>query len=67
MAYQLCRHIRTNGRRCKAASLNQNIYCFFHQHLHHTDATSGYLPGQHIEHTALEHRESVSRSDASAA
>ena len=67
MAYLLCRHIRTNGRRCKAASLNQNIFCFFHQHLHHThrtfrptEATQAYLlPGQHIQLNPLEDRDSI--------
>ena len=67
MQFDLCRHIRTNGRRCQAAALTGNNWCFFHEHLHrrhqgfrHTEATRGYLiPGQHIELTALEDRESV--------
>lgn len=67
MSYHLCRHIRTNGRRCKAASLQGNIWCFYHQRLHathqafrQTEATRGYLiPGQNIELTTLEDRESI--------
>jgi hypothetical protein len=64
---KLCRHIKTNGTRCKAPSLADGIWCYFHSRLHqrhatyrHTKNTGGYLiPGQHIELTALEDRESV--------
>jgi hypothetical protein len=67
MQYTLCRHIKTNGTRCKAPSLTSANWCYFHHRLHqrhntfrHTEATRGYLiPGQHIELTALEDRESV--------
>ena len=67
MTYRLCRHIKTNGTRCKAPSLNGGTWCYFHNRLHQrhtafrpTQATRGYLiPGQHIELTALEDRESV--------
>jgi len=62
MQYELCRHIKTNGTRCKAPSLTDGLWCYFHHRLHqrhdafrHTEATRGYLiPGQHIELTALE-------------
>jgi hypothetical protein len=64
---KLCRHIKTNGTRCKAPSLTNGIWCYFHSRLHqrhatyrHTKDTRGYLiPDQHIELTALEDRESV--------
>jgi hypothetical protein len=67
MQLSLCRHIKTNGTRCKAPSLTDGQWCYFHHRLHqrhatfrHTEATRGYLiPGQHIELTALEDRESV--------
>ena len=67
MPLTLCRHIRTNGTRCKSPSLTAEKWCYFHHRLHdrhktyrHTEATRGYLvPGQHIELTALEDRESV--------
>jgi hypothetical protein len=63
----LCRHIKTNGTRCQAPSLTDGLWCYFHHRLHQrhtafrpTQATRGYLiPGQHIELTALEDRESV--------
>jgi len=62
-----CRHIRTNGLQCGAPKLHDGVYCFFHNRLNqrhtsyrHTQATRGYLvPGQHIQLTALEDRESV--------
>jgi hypothetical protein len=67
MQYELCRHIKTNGLQCKAAALTGGLWCYFHHRLHQrhtafrpTQATRGYLiPGQHIEHTPLEDRESV--------
>ncbi len=67
MQLALCRHIKTNGTRCKAPSLTDGLWCYFHHRLHQrhtafrpTEATRGYLiPGQHIELTALEDRESV--------
>jgi len=67
MQYTLCRHIKTNGTRCKAPSLTDVLWCYFHHRLHQrhtpfrpTQATRAYLiPGLHIELTALEDRESV--------
>ena len=67
MKTAICRHIKTNGRRCKSPSLGLSAFCYFHSRLHqthkrfrHNDATRGYLiPGQHIELAALEDRESV--------
>ena len=67
MQLALCRHIKTNGTRCQAPSLTNRTWCYFHHRLHQrhsafrpTQATRGYLiPGQHIELTALEDRESV--------
>jgi hypothetical protein len=67
MQLALCRHIKTNGTRCQAPSLTGGLWCYFHQRLHQrhntfrpTAATRGYLiPGQHVELSALEDRESV--------
>jgi len=67
MQLPLCRHIKTNGTRCKAPSLTGELWCYFHHRLHQqhrtvrqTPATRGYLiPGQHIELATLEDRESV--------
>ena len=35
MPYELCRHIRTNGRRCQSPALRDENWCFFHERLHH--------------------------------
>jgi hypothetical protein len=67
MQYPLCRHIKTNGLQCKSPSLTESDWCYFHNRLHqrhsayrHTPTTRNYLiPGQHIELSALEDRESV--------
>ena len=67
MPYRLCRHIKTNGLQCHSPALDHGQWCYFHHRLHGrhekyrpTEATRGYLiPGQHIELTALEDRESV--------
>jgi hypothetical protein len=67
MQLTLCRHVKTNGTRCKAPSLTGGTWCYFHHRLHQrhtafrsTAATRGYLiPGQHIELNVLEDRESV--------
>jgi hypothetical protein len=67
MELTLCRHIKTNGTRCKSPSITDGLWCYFHHRLHQrhsnyrqTEATRGYLiPGQHVELTTLEDRESV--------
>src|SRR5438874_1792238 len=67
MQLTLCRHIKTNGTRCQSPSLTDGLWCYFHHRLHQrhntfhpTPATRGYLiPGQHIELSTLEDRESV--------
>lgn len=67
MQYPLCRHIRTNGSQCKSPSLTEKDWCYYHDRLHqrhsgyrYTKATQGYLlPGQHIQLSPLEDRDSV--------
>ena len=67
MQFPLCRHVKTNGRQCQSPALDQSVYCYFHDHLHrrhsgfrHAKTTQNYLvPGQHIELSPLEDRESV--------
>ena len=66
-AIPLCRHIRTNGLRCKSPALTEAPYCYFHSRLNerhsryrHTAVTRGYLiSGQHIQLSTLEDRESI--------
>jgi hypothetical protein len=67
MYVALCRQIKTNGLRCKAPAMTETPYCYFHCRLNerhsgfrHTAASRGYLvPGQHIQLSALEDRESI--------
>jgi hypothetical protein len=67
MQYPLCRHIKTNGLQCHSPALTDGRWCYFHNRLHQqhsiyrqTEASRGYLiPGQHIELSTLEDRESV--------
>jgi len=30
-AYPLCRHTKTDGRRCKSPALHTSAFCYFHQ------------------------------------
>src|ERR1700733_9795214 len=68
MEVPICRHIKTNGLQCHAPSLNEAPYCYFHTRLHQRHAgfrsasstrASYFIPGQDIELTALEDRESI--------
>ena len=34
MSANLCRHIKTNGQRCKSPSLGLLAFCYFHSRLH---------------------------------
>jgi hypothetical protein len=34
--FPLCRHLKTDGRNCKSASLRTSAYCHHHQKLHRT-------------------------------
>ena len=34
MSYELCRQIKTNGRRCQSPALTGENWCFFHHRLH---------------------------------
>jgi hypothetical protein len=34
MPYELCRQIKTNGRRCQSPALTGENWCFFHHRLH---------------------------------
>ena len=67
MKLSLCRHIKTNGLRCKSPSVDATVYCYFHTrlHRHHAayrpqgDAARYIIAGQHVQLLALEDRESV--------
>jgi hypothetical protein len=34
MPYQLCRHVKSNGRRCESPALREKSWCFYHERLH---------------------------------
>jgi hypothetical protein len=67
MQYDLCRHIKTNGLRCKSPAVTATVYCYFHTRLHHRhaafrpqgEAARYIIPGQHLQLIPLEDRESV--------
>ena len=67
MKLDLCRHIKTNGLRCKSPSVTQTVYCYFHTRLHQRhstfrpqgEAARYVIAGQHVQLLALEDRESV--------
>jgi hypothetical protein len=48
MQTTICRHIKTNGRRCKSPSLGASAFCYFHSRLHRRHKnlveTSSVLP-----------------------
>jgi hypothetical protein len=65
MPTHLCRHIKSNGTRCKSPSLTARPFCFFHNQLYdrhanfrHTPAAT-LQPGQHIQLNPLEDRGAV--------
>jgi hypothetical protein len=61
MQFPLCRHTKTNGRRCKSPALKARSYCYFHQrpHQRHTSVPSRSLPVPHVELTAFQDCESI--------
>lgn len=42
MPYELCRHVKANGRRCQSPTLTDSFWCYFHARLHsrHRDLRS---------------------------
>jgi hypothetical protein len=67
MQYDLCRHIKTNGLRCKSPAVHETVFCYFHTRLHQRhaafrpqgEAARYIIAGQHVQLVALEDRESV--------
>ena len=50
-----CRHIKSNGCKCKSPALHDKPYCYFHMRLHHTmhaaKAESAAAPGAALDAT----------------
>ena len=44
MNFSLCRHIKTNGKRCKSPALDRGALCYFHSRLIHRQNSIGNSP-----------------------
>jgi len=56
--YQLCRHIKTNGKRCQSPALGELAYCYFHARTH-TMATTNYTVFDDLKLPLLEDSASI--------
>ena len=56
--YFECRHIKSNGSRCKSPSLNGMPYCYFHNRLHRSRSAPSPTDGS-IDLPMLEDRSSI--------
>jgi hypothetical protein len=63
MPYELCRHVKTNGKRCESPALTGEFWCFFHNRLltrhRNLHAIKSETPTVNIQIPALEDRESI--------
>ena len=63
MSYELCRHIKVNGLRCKAMCITGEFWCYFHTRLHFRHRciieTKPITPRTPLYMPVLEDRESV--------
>ena len=56
--YQLCRHIKTNGKRCQSPALGELAYCYFHNRAH-TMAAPKYFVFDDLKLPMLEDSASI--------
>ena len=56
--FQLCRHIKTNGKRCQSPALGELAYCYFHARTH-TMATTNYTVFDDLKLPLLEDSASI--------
>src|ERR1017187_8978701 len=56
--YQLCRHIKTNGKRCQSPALGELAYCYFHARTH-TMASPKYIVFDDLKLPLLEDSASI--------
>ena len=56
--YQLCRHIKTNCKRCQSPALGELAYCYFHARTH-TMATAKYIVFDDLKLPLLEDSASI--------
>ena len=56
--YQLCRHIKTNGKRCQSPALAESAYCYFHVRTH-AMATPNFFKFDDLQLPLLEDSASI--------
>ena len=56
--FQLCRHIKTNGKRCQSPALGELAYCYFHARTH-AMATPKYIEFDDLKLPLLEDSASI--------
>ncbi|MBB5056656.1 hypothetical protein HDF16_001341 [Granulicella aggregans] len=63
MPYELCRHIKSNGRRCESPALREKSWCFYHERLHtrhrYIREAKATLPDTSLRIPSLEDPESI--------
>jgi hypothetical protein len=56
--FQLCRHIKTNGKRCQSPALGELAYCYYHARTH-TMALPNYIKFDDLKLPLLEDSASI--------
>jgi hypothetical protein len=56
--FQLCRHIKTNGKRCQSPALGESAYCYYHTRTH-TMASPNYIKFDDLKLPLLEDSASI--------
>jgi hypothetical protein len=63
MPFELCRHVKSNGRRCESPALRKQQWCFFHERLHtrhrYIRESKATLPDTPLRIPSLEDPESI--------
>jgi len=61
-----CQHIKSSGARCRAVSLNDHLFCFWHAriHRHHNEANRHFPMSYCPENTVANRKESAEIDDA---
>jgi len=56
--FQLCRHIKTNGKRCQSPALGELAYCYYHARTH-SMASPNYIKFDDLKLPLLEDSASI--------
>jgi hypothetical protein len=62
MQTAICRHIKTNGRRCKSPSLGLSAFCYFHSRLLRRHRNLVETAPRHLKHPILCRNQPLSNS-----